>query len=196
MASSVDIANLALSHFGQAANLSSIVAPFSSAEAEHAGRFYPIALAECLESHPWTWATKRAALAELVNDRDDWAYRYAIPADCLKPRRLLPDGYADTENDGSPYEWEGASIYCDEALATLVYTFSVTDTTKFSPMFVKALGFRLSSYMAGPILKDPTGRAQAALYARSERELGAAAVSNANATRKRATHTSTAKVAR
>lgn len=196
MASSVDIANLALSHFGQAANLSSIAAPYSSAEAEHAGRFYPVALAELLEAHPWTWATKRAALAELVNDRDDWAYRYALPADCLKPRRVLPDGYADTENDGSPYEWEGASLYCDEALATLVYTFSVTDTTKFSPMFVKALSFRLASYMSGPVLKDPSGRAQAALYARSEKELGLAAASNANATRKRASHTNTAKAAR
>lgn len=196
MASSVDIANLALSHFGQAANLSSIAAPYSSAEAEHAGRFYPVALAELLEAHPWTWATKRAALAELVNDRDDWAYRYALPADCLKPRRVLPDGYADTENDGSPYEWEGASLYCDEALATLVYTFSVTDTTKFSPMFVKALSFRLASYMSGPVLKDPSGRAQAALYARSEKELGLAAASNANATSKRASHTSTAKASR
>lgn len=196
MASSVDIANLALSHFGQAANLSSIAAPYSSAESEHAGRFYPIALAECLEAHPWTWATKRAALAELVNDRDDWAYRYALPADFLKPRRVLPDGYADTENDGSPYEWEGSSLYCDEALATLVYTFSVTDTTKFSPMFVKALSFRLASYMSGPVLKDPSGRAQAALYARSEKELGLAAASNANATSKRASHTSTAKASR
>lgn len=196
MASSVDIANLALSHFGQAANLSSIAAPYSSAESEHAGRFYPIALAECLEAHSWTWAAKRAALAELVNDREDWAYRYALPADCLKPRRLLPDGYVDTENDGSPYEWEGSSIYCDEALATLVYTFSVTDTTKFSPMFTKALSFRLASYMSGPVLKDPSGRAQAALYARSEKELGLAAASNANASRMRATHTSTAKAAR
>jgi hypothetical protein len=43
--------------------------------------------------------------------------------------------------------------------------------------------------MAGPIVKDPTGRIQAALYQRSELELRKAKASNANASRNRATHT-------
>lgn len=196
MASEVDICNLALSHFGEQANISSINPPDGSAQAEQAARFYPIARNELLEAHPWTFASKRIALAELSNDRTDWAYRYAIPSDCLKPRRVLPDGYADSENDGSPYEWEGTSLYTNEANATLVYTYLLTDTTKFSALMVVALSWRLAAYLAGPIVKDATGRIQATLGRNADIKLGEARVSNANATRNRATHTSTAQGAR
>jgi hypothetical protein len=196
MASEIDICNLALSHFGQDANISAISPPDGSAEAEHCARFYPIARNELLESFPWTFSTKRDTLAELANDREDWAYRFALPADCLRPRRVLPDGYTDTENDGVSYEWEGTSLYTDDATPTLVYTFLLTDTTKFSPMFVTALSWRLAAYIAGPITKDATGRTQANLERVAMTKIGAAQASNANATRKRATHTSTAARAR
>lgn len=196
MASEVDICNLALSHFGQDASISSISPPDGSAEAEHARRFYPIARNEMLEAHPWTFATKRVLLAEQVNDRDDWAYRYALPADCLKPRRVLPDGYTDTENDGVTYEWEGASLYTNEATATLVYTYLQTDTTKFSPLFVIALSYLLASYLSGPIAKDPSGRTQNALRAAATAELGKARMSNANASTTRATYKSIAERSR
>lgn len=192
MASEVDICNLALSHFGQAASISSISPPDGSAEAEHCARFYPIARNEMLEDYEWTFARKRALLAELTNDRDDFAYRYALPSDCLKPRRLLPDGYSDDRNDSSVYQWEGDSIYTDEANAVLVYTFLLTDTTKFSPMFVTALSFKLAGFLVGPVVKDPTGRTQLTLGQQAERALGKAKASNANADRKRATHTATA----
>jgi hypothetical protein len=196
MASKTDICNLALSHFGQAADISSIDPPDGSAEAEHCARFYPIALAEMLEAHPWTFAAKRDTLAELTNDRDDFAYKYQLPADCVKPRRLLPDGYSSDEDDGAEYQREGSYIYTDEADATLVYTYRLNDTTKFSGLFVTALSLRLASYIAGPIIKDPSGAVQDRLYQRSERKLAEAKVSDANSERSRATHTSTAARAR
>lgn len=196
MASEIDICNLALGHFGGDANVSAIDPPDGSAEAEHCQRFYPIARNELLEAHNWTWAGKRVALSQLTNDRTDWAYRFALPSDCLKPRKVLPDGYTDTENDSTEFEVEGSSLYCDDAAPVLVYTFTQTDTTKFSPMFVTTLSWRLASYISGPIIKDATGRTQAALYNRSVLELGKAEASNANTSRKRATHTSTAARAR
>lgn len=195
MASAIDICNLALSHFGQDGVISAISPPDGSAEAEHCARFYPIARDELLEMHPWTFASKRATLAELTNDREDFEYRYAVPADCLKPRRLLPDGY-DDEDHGSTFEWEGSSLYADESLATLVYTYKLTDTTKFSPLFVTALSYLLASYVVGPIRKDETGRSQQSLRQMGEALANRAAASNANADRRRASHTSTAKAAR
>lgn len=196
MASQVDICNLAMAHFGQAANISSIDPVDGSAEAEHCARFYPIVLAEQLEAHDWTFARKRATLAELTNDRDDFAYKYQVPADCQKPLRLLPEGYGDDQNDGADYQREGSFLYTDEANATLVYTKRLTDTTKFSGLFVTAFSLKLAAYVVGPITKDPTGRTQALLADRAERKLNEAKVSDANSERKRATHTSTAAGAR
>lgn len=192
MASAVDICNLALSHFGQDASIDAIEPPDGSTEAEHAARFYPIALNELLEEFDWSFARKRATLAEVANDRDDVAYRYARPADCLKERRLLPDGYSDDQNDGAVYQREGDYIYSDEALATLVYTRLLTDTTKFSPLFVIALSWRLASYLVGPIVKDPSGRTQMQMRKVGDNIAGQAKASDANSDKKRATYTSTA----
>jgi hypothetical protein len=36
---------------------------------------------------------------------------------------------------------------------------SITDTTKFSPLFVMALSYLLASMLAGPIIKGETGAA-------------------------------------
>lgn len=185
-----------MSHFGQAANISSIDPVDGSAEAEHCARFYPIALAEMLEAHDWTFARKRATLAELVNDREDFAYKYQVPSDCQKPLRVLPDGYTDDQNDTADYQREGSYIYTDEQNATLVYTKTLTDTTKFSGLFVTGFSLKLAAYTVGPITKDPTGRTQALLADRAEKKINEAKVSDSNSERKRATHTSTAQRAR
>lgn len=199
MASAVDICNVALSHFGQNASIDSIDPPDSSAEAEYCARFYPIVRDEMLEREVFTFSTKRATLAALVNDRPDWQYRFALPADCLKPRAVLPSTYSRADTiDGlvdstDAFEWEGGSLYTDEPDAVLVYTFKLTDTTKFSPLFVTAASYLLAGYIVGPITKDPTGRTQLALRQLGDRYLGMAAASNANATRNRAQHVPTAK---
>lgn len=196
MASEVDVCNLALSHIGQASDISSISPSDGSADADHCARFYPIARNELLEEFDWTFARKRGTLAELTNDREDFAYRYARPADCLKERRLLPDGYGDDQNDILNWQREGDSVYTDDELSVLVYTRLLTDPTKFSPLFVIALSWRVASYIAGPILKDPTGQTAIRLRNVSDAMAGRAKESDANLDRKRATHTSTAERAR
>lgn len=193
MASEVDLCNLSLSHFGQDATVSAIDPPDGSAEAEHCARFYPIARDQALEDGTWTFATYRETLAELTNDREDWAYRYALPANCIKPRVVLADGYTDSENDGEPFERENDSIYTNAPDATLVFTKRITDPTKFTPLFNVAVSWLLGSYVAGPITKDATGGIQARMYRRYEVEIGKAKASNANTTRARATHTPTAR---
>lgn len=193
MASDVDICNLALGHFGQDALVATIDPPDGSAEAEHCARFYPIARDEMLESAVWSFATKRKALAAKTNDRTDWAYRFALPNDCLKPQRLLPEGYTDDIDDQVPFDVEGQDLYTDDASPTLVYTWKLTDATKFSPLFTSALSYLLASYVVGPITKDPTGRSQVALRQSAMRLMGQAAAGNANIARRVPTYTPTAK---
>jgi len=72
MASIVDICNLALSHLGDSATVSSIDPPEGSAQADLCARFFPIALASLLEAHSWGFATRRVALAPLAISADSF----------------------------------------------------------------------------------------------------------------------------
>lgn len=196
MASDVAICNLALSHFGQEANISSINPPDGSGEAGLCEQFYALARNELLEEFDWTFARKRDTLAQVTNDREDFGYKYALPADYLIARRLLADGYADDINDAEVFEIEGQFAYSDAQPVTLVYTKLLTDTTRFSAAFTVALSYRVAAYISGPIVKDPTGALQRSLRMASDNMAERAKKEDANADRKRATRTSTAKRSR
>lgn len=156
MASEVEICNLALSHLGDSATVASIDPPEGSAQAEHCQKWYPIARNALLEMHDWSFATTRSLLAELVNDWPQWQHAYARPSDCLKIRTVLPPSGCDT--DGQAYITEADAdgrqiILSDQGGAIVRYTRLITDTSKFSPLFTDALGWYLSTYLAGPVLK-------------------------------------------
>lgn len=185
MASEIDICNLALAHLGDDATVASIDPPEGSAQAEHCARFYPIARDALLEIHDWKFATRRAALAQLVDDAFNWTYAYAPPSGALKLISVLP-ATASPDDEGQPFDTENQAdgtpmILTDLESATLRYTARVTDTTKFSPLFVDALARLLASYLAGPILKGDVGKAEAkAQYAAFRAVLSQAEVSDAN----------------
>ena len=72
-------------------------------------------------------------------------------------------------------------IYSNVEDAVARYTILVTDTARFSPLFVDALGWVLASYLAGPVLKGDAGRAEAQrLYAIGVSMLGRGAASDSN----------------
>ncbi|THF64315.1 hypothetical protein [Pseudothauera rhizosphaerae] len=161
MASEIDIANLALGHLGDDATVSSLYPPEGSAQAEHCARFYPVARDTLLSMHPWHFAAKRAQLAAFAGDWGAWAYAYAAPADCVTVLAVLPQDAAD-DIDTQDYLREvgpnGAGvILTQQPAAVLRYRARVTDTTKFSPLFVDALAWLLASYLAGPIIKGDAG---------------------------------------
>jgi hypothetical protein len=170
VASSVDICNLALAHLGDEALVSAIEPPDGSVQAMHCQRFYPIARDALLSMHPWGFATRRAALVAIVNAAQppQWAFSYALPNLCLAPKRvLLPDSPLDAEGedflietlaDGTPV------LYTNAEYATLVFTASVSDTTKFTPLAVNALARLLASYLAGPIIKGDAGKKESAAH--------------------------------
>lgn len=165
MASEIDICNLALARLGDNATVASIDPPEGSPQAEHCARFYPMARDSLLEMHAWGFATWRVMLAKLAVDSRGWAFAYARPNDALKMLGVLP---ATAPNDGEtqPYETEsganGASIILtNQENASARYIARVTDTTKFSPLFVDALAWLLASYLAGPVIKGDAGAAMA-----------------------------------
>lgn len=169
MASVVQICNMALSHIGSEARVSSIDPPDGSVEAGHCATFYDLARTEMIEPGSWRFTLKRVALAEVTNASDTWAYAYALPSDCLRALRILRLGstltvftqddteYSPNDNDSADYLIEGDVLFSNEPDAVLLYVRDVTDTTKFSASFTSALSFMLASYLAGPIVKGNEG---------------------------------------
>lgn len=161
MTTEVSLCNLALSHLGDRAGVSSINPPDSSAQAQHCAQFYPIARDATLADYNWSFARHRATLAELlVEPPPTWGFGYVLPTDYLVARAIVMPG--QTNDDGSEdYEIEGETLYTNVEAAVLKYTRRISDPNRFSPLFVDALAWRLASYLAGPVLKGDTGRAAA-----------------------------------
>lgn len=169
MASVVQLCNMALSHIGSDARVTSISPPDGSVEAGHCATFYDLARTELLEPGSWAFSLKRAALGALTNTSEAWAYAYAKPSDCMRPLRILRPSMGVTvfkqdtvyahidDRDSAQFDVEGDVIYCNEPNAVLVYVQDATDTTKFTPSFTAALSFLLAGYLAGPIIKGNEG---------------------------------------
>jgi hypothetical protein len=185
MSSAIDICNLALSHLGDVASVSSIDPPEGSAQAEHCARFYPIARDLLLEAHDWNFATRRIAPALLVSTVGPWFYAYAKPNLAKKviavvppsPDNVVPvtsalsnydpyEGLTEASQEPQPYAIEtlstGEEVICtNQAEAVVRYTVVVTDPTKFSALFTVTLSWLLASMLAGPLIKGDVGQAEA-----------------------------------
>lgn len=194
MASEVDICNLALARLGDNATVASIDPPEGSAQAEHCARFYAVARDSLLEMHAWKFATRRVLLAKLTVESWDWAFAYAEPTGALKLLGVL-SATASNEDETQPYEAESAAngaaiILTNQEDASLRFVARVTDTTKFSPLFVDALAWLLASYLAGPVLKGDAGAAMAKACLQSFMlAFSNAKVSDANQRKVRPEHT-------
>lgn len=194
MASEVDICNLALARLGDNATVASIDPPEGSAQAEHCARFYAVARDSLLEMHAWKFATRRVLLAKLTVPSWDWSFAYAEPTGALKLLGVLPAA-ASNDTETQPYEAESdasgaAIILTNQEGASLRFVARVTDTTKFSPLFVDALGWLLASYLAGPVLKGDAGAAMAKVCLQSFMlAFSNAKVSDANQRKERPEHT-------
>ena len=206
MASEVDICNLALSHIGDAAQVSNIDPPDQSMQAGLCARFYPIARDALQEIHTWGFCTVRAPLALTSLTSNEWQYVYQGPGGVLNYLTVIDSDAVDdfsqaipiygtlpmastggpglytpqpfvVESDGNG----GDLIYTNQENAALHYTQSVSNTNAFSPLFVDTLALWLASYLAGPIIKGAEGRQTAmALRQEAKAALTNAAESDAN----------------
>lgn len=161
MATAVDICNLALGNIGARTQVTSIAPPDGSAEAGTCARFFELAKRTILSGpHSFSVARARATLAEVTNTSDSWTYAYALPADCLKPRRVLSLTESTGESPevrGAPFTVEGKVLFTHQQDAVLIYTKDVTDPGLFDPEVVEAIAARLSGMIAGPIIKGDVG---------------------------------------
>lgn len=179
MASEVDVCNMALSHLGNARRVAAIDPPDGTAEADLCATFLPIARSEVLEMADWTFSRKRATLATLAtNPSSVWVYAYAKPSDCLVPRRVLTGYTTMLEQDSEQFMLEGDTIYSNVADAVLVYTYPVTDMTKFSPSALATLGYALAAYLAGPIIKGDEGAKASTSFRKAAAQTAAGALAH------------------
>lgn len=197
MASEVDICNLALSHLGDEATVSSISPSDGSQQADYCVRFYPVARDQLLGMHAWSFATKRVALALLSTSElpDAWAYCYATPGSAIQVISVLPPGDTGAFTMIDPLHGMPVSpgdlntqsfvqevlqngtkvIFTNVEKANVRYIAGVADTTQFTPLFVIACARLLAAYLGGPIIKGETGmkaaQAQYSIFAKIDAPL-------------------------
>lgn len=218
MASEVDHCNIALSHIGADAQISSISPPDGTREAGYCARFYPIARRRLIDDFVFSFTKHRVKLAEVDNPSTIWAHAYALPSDCIQPLRVLQLNYLAglatalltfpiatytnynwtvidglyAERGSSLFEVEGDILLCNEPEATLLYKRDVKDTTKFTAMFSEALSMLLAGYLAGPVIKGTEGAKIGASWLQRGLEAAARAETNdGNASSERAEHVPT-----
>lgn len=186
MSSIVAICNLALSNLGKA-NIQSI--EDTEPEARACRQFYDLSRDLLLQVYPWRFAQKIAAMGELTNDRPgEWGRCYTRPTDCLKILDVLPQSSTVPLLDippagpmGFPYEVSGSRIYCALPAARLSYIARITDPTRYTPLFIDALGWHLAVRLAMPLTRDPKQRETA--YQMAMAMQSAAQIADANETR-------------
>lgn len=160
MPTDVEICNIALSFIGTGEHIASLSE--NSNEADACDQFYEVALKEILREYPWPFATKRAALAVVDEDPDDydeWAYSYRYPSDCLFARRIAsgvtPENYGSRIPFMLAQDSTGLLILTNEEDAYLEYTYYASTTAHFPSDFVVALAYRIAAYIAPRVSKDP-----------------------------------------
>lgn len=160
MASETDIWNLALMDLGVTTGVADLVTEES--KAARVGRMlYDATRDHCLQEFPWSFATRRVALALLTSDPPtNWGFSYRFPTDCIQPQGLVVPGLRNPRSTQKiPFEVAsdstGRVIYTDLEDAELLYTARIEDTSLFEPMFVTALAALLASRGAMPMSVKP-----------------------------------------
>ena len=180
MTSIVSICNLALTRIG-AQTINDLEE--ASSAARHCKALYEPTRDSLLENRPWRFARSRASLAALVvagaDKPREWSQVYALPSDCLKPLYIEPasagtiplhrDCYTGSEywrqqipDATPPFEVRaGRQIMTDEEDAVLIYTARIEDPTRYDPLFVEALSWRLAGDLASALKGDMRRREEA-----------------------------------
>ena len=162
MPSTIEICNRALSTYLGVSRITSLSE--TNPKAQACNEHYAGVVRSCLERHEWNFATARQALAETTNDRTEWAYRYARPADALKLRWVNDPAVARAalamgQSPDSAREVAGLFIYSDVPYAVAEFTANLTDPTLFPQSFADAVSAALASAIAIQ-LSDSVPKAQ------------------------------------
>jgi hypothetical protein len=139
-----------------------------SKAAVECARAYGPALGELLEACRWTFATRRAALAQASNPREGvWAFAYVRPSNLAVLHRITAPGagWAPIDDFGRreaslPYEVDEGRIYADAPQAVAEYTRDDPAESVMPPLFVRALALDIASRIVVPLTGDASRKAQ------------------------------------
>lgn len=155
--SDAQLCSISLLRIGQQQTVDSLDEDTSQAAACKA--MYANARDAVLELLDWPFARRRAVLAALTLTRTEWDFVYALPADCLAPRRIVSGIKPESADDRIPFDIEGDAtvgtnriLLTDQEDATLLYTAITPNPVTnqpwpvalMSPLFVDALAWKLA----------------------------------------------------
>jgi hypothetical protein len=170
MASQIDIFNMALSHIGATATVQDLNE--RSAERIICSRFYDTTRDALLayKACPWSFAIKVVPLADIGSPPEPWAYRYAMPNDCITALYIAQDIGNNLRDDQQvPFQIvtadAGRALLTNQPGASLCYVSRVTETERYSSPFVEALAMRLAAVICMPIAKSANMRDETASLA-------------------------------
>lgn len=123
---------------------------------------YEITLKELLIDSPWNFAITRIQLEALSEiPLFGHAVQYELPSDCLRVLEL---------ENRAPYRIESGILQCDEETTiNIKYISNVTDPTKYSGAFVKALTLKLAEDISYLLVQSAA--LQGAIASEAERYL-------------------------
>lgn len=170
------ICNMALAKLGVSESIASINE--TSTRAALCKLWYSQCREEILRERPWPFAQRYSTLALVESSpNNDWAYSYRYPSGYLMISRVVPDLMISTmalpsdayvlantalvrDSQSDPFtlssDDSGILIFTNTINAIANGSYSVTDENQFSPLFVKALVYRLAAEIAIPLTKFDT----------------------------------------
>lgn len=161
MPSETDCLNDALSQIG-ASRITAI--DDGSTNANHCTVFYPSLRDGMIRSAKWNFSLERVALAlDATAPAFEFAYRYALPADCLRVWQYFGGSPAVSTVVTDPnaysiqprYKIEGRYLLSNDGQAYILYGKRVTNPSLWDSLFYQTLTTWLASKLASAIMKDP-----------------------------------------
>ncbi len=146
----VEICNLALRRIGSSAIIQALTE--SSQEAYNCNAFYENALLSALESYPWDFArevVELTALADTLQDDDEYEYVYQIPSGCVRALYILPK-----QNPAIDFARRKTKLYANVEDAVLAYTDFVDVPAYYPHNFVRALSYAIAVDICLPLTSD------------------------------------------
>lgn len=158
MASEIEICNMALSNLGQGP-ITNLLDP-QTTEEQLCALHYPTIRDGVLEARAWTFAKFQVIRESTQADEWGLGVLYPIEADWLAVLRCYRSVSAFSLSQAAPkknqanWEIQGSNIVADVGLLYIEGVLRITDTNKFSKLFVQTVAARLAAELCIPITNE------------------------------------------
>jgi len=149
MASISDICNAAISHCGTRSKIASL--DEGSAEATACATHFALARDSLLRAFDWNFARITGQLGQLQSPPARWVYKYALPVDCVRIRRLndvplllLPETFCEVAADKDSSGAFINVILTNASPLSAIYTARVIDPSRWDAGFTDAFAYDLA----------------------------------------------------